>query len=637
MSLQNQIIVVGGGLSGLSAAHTVYEQGGNVLLLDKNPYFGGNSTKATSGINGALTRTQVALNIQDSVEQFFQDTLKSARDLARPDLIRVLTGRSASAVEWLQDKFELDLSLVSRLGGHSFPRTHRGKEQFPGMTITYALMEGLEDLAKSQPNRAKIVKKAKVTNLIKDAEGNVIGVEYVLVGKDATGEVLREYGPVILATGGYAADFTDNDSLLKKHRPELYNLSTTNGDHCTGDGIKMAAAIGASTIDLEKVQVHPTGLVDPKEPDAKVKFLAAEALRGCGGILLDADGKRFCDELGHRDYVTGMMNKNKFPIRLILNTAASKEIEWHCRHYAGRGLMKRFDSGEALAKEMGINPKQLEETFETYNKIAEGKEKDPWGKRFFHNVPIKMSDYFYVALMQPVLHYTMGGVEITPDAEIKATDGKAIPGLFATGEMCGGVHGANRLGGSSLLGCVVFGRVAGQSATKHLFSQLVNKTQMAQQRLGAIGQHLNGGVGINIVFNPAQPNVISMDISLPQGGADGQQVGPSTNALPSSSTSPSAVVKPTTQDEIKQSEEPKKKMGEYTLEDVAKHNKPEDCWVVVNGQVLDVTDFLPDHPGGKKAILIYAGRDATEEFNMLHKPDVVEKYAPSAIIGTLKK
>jgi flavocytochrome c len=348
----------------------------------------------------------MALDIKDSVEQFYQDTLKSARDLARPELIKVLTGDSAPAVEWLQDKFALDLSLVGRLGGHTFPRTHRGKEQFPGMTITYALMEGLEDLAVKEPHRAKIVKKAKVENLIKDSQGNIIGVEYQLVGNAADGQVYKEYGPVILATGGYAADFTDN-SLLKQHRPELWDLSTTNGDHCTGDGIKMAAAAGANTVDLEKVQVHPTGLVDPKEPDAKVKFLAAEALRGCGGLLLDADGNRFCDELGHRDYVTGMMNKNKFPIRLILNTAASKEIEWHCRHYEGRGLMRRFENGEALAKEMGIAPAQLEKTFETYNSIADGKIKDPWGKRFFHNVPIKMSDYFYVALMQPVLHYTM--------------------------------------------------------------------------------------------------------------------------------------------------------------------------------------------------------------------------------------
>lgn len=171
--------------------------------------------------------------------------------------------------------------------------------------ITYAQMERLEDLAVSDPDRVKILKKARVSKLIKDESGAVIGVEYVRAGKTETA-----YGPVILATGGYAADFT-SDSLLKKHRPEYYELPTTNGDHCTGDGQKLAMAIGASAIDLEKVQVHPTGLVDPKDPDAKVKFLAAEALRGVGGLLLDNTGKRFVDELQHRDYVTGKIWENK--------------------------------------------------------------------------------------------------------------------------------------------------------------------------------------------------------------------------------------------------------------------------------------------------------------------------------------
>lgn len=134
--------------------------------------------------------------------------------------------------------------------------------------------------------------------------------------------------------GGYAADFTDT-SLLKKYRPELLDLPTTNGDHCTGDGIKMTLDIGGNTIHMDKVQVHPTGLVDPKEPDAKVKWLAAEALRGVGGLLLDAHGNRFADELGHRDYVTGEMWKNKGPFRLVLNSKAGKEIEWHCKVLVG--------------------------------------------------------------------------------------------------------------------------------------------------------------------------------------------------------------------------------------------------------------------------------------------------------------
>jgi succinate dehydrogenase/fumarate reductase flavoprotein subunit len=165
-------------------------------------------------------------------------------------------------------------------------------------------MERLEDLAESNPERVKIFKKARVTKLLKDASGAVIGCEFQRGGKTETA-----HGPVILATGGYAADFTE-DSLLKKHRPEYYNLPTTNGDHCTGDGQKLAMAIGASAVDLEKVQVHPTGLVDPKEPDTKVKFLAAEALRGVGGLLLDNTGSRFVDELQHRDYVTGKIWEN---------------------------------------------------------------------------------------------------------------------------------------------------------------------------------------------------------------------------------------------------------------------------------------------------------------------------------------
>jgi succinate dehydrogenase/fumarate reductase flavoprotein subunit len=166
-------------------------------------------------------------------------------------------------------------------------------------------MERLEDLAVSNPERVKIYKRARATKLIKDDTGAVIGIDYTRGGKTE-----QAYGPVILATGGYAADFTE-DSLLKKHRPEFWDLPTTNGDHCTGDGHKIALAIGASAVDLEKVQVHPTGLVDPKEPDAKVKFLAAEALRGVGGLLLDSTGSRFVDELQHRDFVTGKIWENK--------------------------------------------------------------------------------------------------------------------------------------------------------------------------------------------------------------------------------------------------------------------------------------------------------------------------------------
>lgn len=625
-----KVIVVGGGLSGLSAAHTLYDRGANVLVLDKNPFFGGNSTKATSGINGAGTNSQAALGIPDSAKVFFDDTKRSARDLARDDLIKVLTGKSAEAVNWLQDKFGLDLSKVSRLGGHSFERTHRGGAQFPGMTITYAQMEALEDLADRDPNRVQIIKKAKVTKLLKDSFGAVVGVEYEFDGKKFT-----ENGPVILATGGYAADFSP-DGLLAKYRPELLKLPTTNGDHCTGDGQKMTLAIGGAGIDLEKVQAHPTGLVDPNEPDAKVKFLAAEALRGVGGILLDNEGNRFVDELGHRDYVTGKMwENNKFPIRLVLNKESSEEILWHCKHYVGRGLMKKFESGEDLAKEIGIPASKLKKTFDEYVQIASGKKQDPHKKKFFHNYNFTLDGPFYVASMTPVLHYSMGGVEINENSEVLDTNKKPIPGLYASGEVAGGVHGANRLGGSSLLGCVVFGRVAADSASSYLLRSIASGSGPVA-RLGQIQNHLRTIVEVN----PQNQNV-QLTFSWADGSAgnsNGQTASHPTSAAAQSAppqqtpnqagpNGPGAGKSPPSASELKS----------YTLEEVAKHKTKDDVWVVVNGEVLDVTKFKVDHPGGEKAIMLYAGRDATEEFNMLHDPKVVKKYAPDSIIGTLKQ
>lgn len=188
---------------------------------------------------------------------------------------------------------------------------------------------------------------------------------------------------MILASGGYGADFS-KDSLLMKYRPELFPLPTTNGDHCKGDGIKMAEAVGAGLIDMEKVQVHPTGLVEPGKEDAKVKWLAAEALRGVGAVMLDGAGNRFVDELGRREHVTTQMQKNKGPFRLVLNSAASEEILWHCKHYVARGLMKHFKNGEELAKEIGCSSKHLEQTFATYNEVAKAK-KCPFGKTVFNN------------------------------------------------------------------------------------------------------------------------------------------------------------------------------------------------------------------------------------------------------------
>ncbi|CAE7701564.1 osm1, partial [Symbiodinium sp. CCMP2456] len=186
----NQAIVVGGGLGGMSAANTVVEHGGRVVLLDKSSFCGGNSTKATSGINGAGTKTQKAKGIPDNAEIFTQDTLKGGAK--KPELAKLLCVNSADDVDWLVDKFNLDLSLVARLGGHSQPRTHRGKERFPGMTITYALIQMLEKVAE-KTDLARIITKAKVFKLVTDKNA-CVGCVY-----EKGGQNFQEFGPVSLA------------------------------------------------------------------------------------------------------------------------------------------------------------------------------------------------------------------------------------------------------------------------------------------------------------------------------------------------------------------------------------------------------------------------------------------------------
>lgn len=588
--------------------------------------------QATSGINGSGTASQAAQDIHDNSKIFFDDTKKSAAELARDPLIRVLTYKSGSAVDWLEDKFALDLTRVSRLGGHSHPRTHRGPAQFPGMEITMALMNKAEDIAASNPERLTILKKATVTKLLYENDA-VAGAEY-----QYDGTTHRISGPVILATGGYAADFS-TDSLLKEFKPEWMDLPTTNGAHCTGDGQKMVRAIGGSLIDMEKVQVHPTGLLDPAEPDAKVKFLAAEALRGVGGLMLDNEGNRFVDELEKRAVVTAAMWKhNKFPIRLVLNGAASAEIDWHCKHYAARGLMKRYETYQDVAKDMKISADHLAKTLDDYQKIAasNGKIPDPFGKKFHKNFEKIREGPFYVAIVVPVLHYTMGGVEINDQAQImlKGPDAseKVVPGLFAAGEIAGGVHGANRLGGSSLLGCVVYGRVAGDSASAYLLEGY-SKGKTAAGRLEQVANQLE----TRIKVNPADKSVnLSFHWDDQSNGGQGGSTGsgpsvaaPAPAPAEGSSAAPSA---PPTE----KKDEPAKP-AVYTMDEVAKHKSVDDVWVVVEGKVLDVTKFLPDHPGGTTAVMKYAGTDCTEAFLMLHDPNVIGKYAPYTVIGTVQE
>jgi len=293
--------------------------------------------------------------------------------------------------------------------------------------------------------------------------------------------------------------------------------------------------------------------------------------------------------------------------------------------------MKRFASGADLAKEMGISPSQLGATFKLFNEAAKSG-KDTWGLKFFDGAPYDMKDSFYVSIICPVLHYTMGGIKIDIDANCLKEDGSKIPGVYGAGEVNGEIHGLNRLGGSSLLDCVVFGRVAGASAAKYLLSETLNRPSSSS------GGY-QGVVQSNVRFNPLSKHV-TVDFSWDNAeSANTQNISaPSTQSHFPAASSPATEKGPAPAASGSSAPEGKKDRNKvFTLDEVAKHNKKDDCWVVVNGQVLDTTKFLPDHPGGPKAILLYAGKDATEEFNMLHEPSVVERYAPETIIGKISK
>jgi len=230
----------------------------------------------------------------------------------------------------------------------------------------------------------------------------------------------------------------------------------------------------------------------------------------------------------------------------------------------------------------------------------------------------------------------MGGIKVNTDAQVQKPNNEIIPGLFACGEVVGGVHGRNRLGGSSLLDCVVFGRVSGKSAAKYCLNTMLsghgsqNRGSNSQITATISQNGHNTVVSVDPTTKQFSFNVYWDEQHKPQSTPN-----PSPISIKSSTSTSTTSITSTTTAPTTSTPKSSETVRSFTMEEVAKHNTEKDCWVIVNGKVLDVTSFLKDHPGGKKAILIYAGKDATEEFNMLHKPDVVEKYAPNTVLGVV--
>jgi len=478
-NMAKPVITVGSGLAGLSAAYEALKAGAKVHMLDRAPKPGGNSIKASSGISAAGTKFQKAgVGSNDDVATFYEDSVRSGgsrlqtntsalSEAERKTLIEILTSQSADAVSWLADEIGVDLSLVAQLGGHSVARTHRGASgPPPGFAIVGALLKKLG----ADPGFT-LTSSAEVQALTTSEDGKVDGVQYTLDGQ--THEL---HGPVVFAVGGFAGDA---HGLLAKHRPDLAGMPSTNDARPASHGL--LADISAEFVDMDSVQIHPTGFVDPKDPTATYKFLAAEALRGEGGILLSSEGKRFVNEMERRDVASDAImalprskayadeGVRQWDITLLLDPGASRAAASHLGFYVSKGLMQK--------KKVKDLPPAVIEAVDKYAAAVVAGSDDEFGRKSFGHwtLPageVNREEEVCVGTVTPVSHFTMGGVAFNEKAQVLGKKGGnslvPIEGIWAAGEITGGIHGDNRLGGSSLLECAIFGRIAGAEAARSL-------------------------------------------------------------------------------------------------------------------------------------------------------------------------
>lgn len=442
---QVPVVIVGTGLAGLTSCYKLLERKIPVILIDKLDKIGGNSIKASSGINGILSSTQEKNGIFDNFEGFLQDTKKSGGDIGDLELQKKLVKDSTEAIRWLQQDIGVPLDLVNRLGGHSQRRTHRSTNIPPGFEIISKLKAKLEKY-----EGLKLLLNNPVVD-IDVVDNKIIGLK--VLDLNNKNENYIKTNQLIMATGGFGY----SEELIKKYKPELLGLPTTNGAQTLGEGQILLDKIGADLIDMDQIQVHPTGFINPKDPTSRWKFLAAESLRGIGGILLNTDKyERFVNELTTRDRVSEAILKQKdSKALLVLNEDMYQDFKFQLDFYIKQGLVQKTTLGEYF----GDSSKRVVHLIQRY---SEPLVKDSFEREFkAHVFPGASEDtVVFIAEITPVVHFTMGGVKINGDGEVLDKSGRVIEGLFAVGEVSGGVHGCNRLGGNSLLECVVFGSAA---------------------------------------------------------------------------------------------------------------------------------------------------------------------------------
>ena len=492
-TVEADVVVVGAGGAGMTAAITAAGEGKSVVILESQSMVGGNSVRATGGMNAGKTVyqdenefgesagvektlktaaekyadnetiTALAKTVSeqwaayqanptgyfDSVELMELDTMIGGKGINDPELVETLCANSADAIDWL-DEHGITLHNVSSFGGASVKRIHRPVNA-EGKTVSVGsyMIPLLEENCKKAG--VQILLNTTANEILTDANGAAVGIK----ATGSTGETVTVNAKaVVLTTGGFGA----NLDMVVKYKPELKGFMTTNAAGIQGQGIEMAEAIGAATVDMDQIQIHPT-------VEANTAALITEGLRGDGAVLINAEGKRFIDEVGTRDVVSAAEIAQTGSYSWLVVDQAMVDASSVIQGYIKKGYTVTGATYEELGKAMGVDAAAFAETMDKWNGYVEAKNDPDFGRTSFAN-PLNTAPYYAVKVTAGV-HHTMGGLKINANTEVLNEKGEVIPGLFAAGEVTGGVHGANRLGGNAVADFTVFGRIAGAAASDY--------------------------------------------------------------------------------------------------------------------------------------------------------------------------
>lgn len=483
------VVIIGAGGAGMSAAIEAADAGKSVLIVEKASMTGGNTTRATGGMNAAATPEQAGLEFKeaagvektlaaakegypeladliatvekqyedykasgstayfDSVELFELDTLVGGKNLNDPELVKVLAGNSADGIAWLKT-VGADLSEVGSFGGASVKRIHKPVKDGKTIAVGSYLVPILEQATKDR--NIEILFETPATEIImKD------GVAAGIKASSKTVNYTINAKAVVIASGGFAG----NAEMVEKLNPELKGFVSTNAPTITGDGIAMGEAVGAATVDMDQIQIHPT-------VEQNTAALITEGLRGDGAILVNQEGLRFFDEVGTRDAVSKAEIAQTGGYAYLIVDQAMVDKSSVIAGYITKGYTVQGDTYEALGEAIGCDGATLKATMEKWNASVAAGVDEEFGRTSFAS-PLDTAPY-YAIKVSPGVHHTMGGLKINTNTQVLDTKGEVIPGLYAAGEVTGGVHGANRLGGNAVADIVVFGRIAGTNAAAYI-------------------------------------------------------------------------------------------------------------------------------------------------------------------------